>query len=309
MADWTTPKFNWGTSDVIGITDFDRIEENTQYLYDRDLSTGDHLRNYISDFEVYANSKSLGVYEVRVYGGVWSDPAGNFVDWGTQNMIKNFVAGPWAPGNGNNANLNGGGSATNKWHWVYALYNPDTNAHDFAIDNNAVGAHLGPADPPAVAGFTLSRKICPVLTTTHIAVQGFMPMVYNSKEGIIRYGGLDTARRITPALTSGASEFINLVLPGGENMVPEDTLNSIVEGGTFEFEVRAGVCNLTMWQAAHYGATYYGGIGPVKRFESSVDIHNFSLPVPSGNLYLSADATLSVIIQMMSMTYSPNIVP
>lgn len=311
MANWTTPKFNWAPNDVIGITDFDRIEENTQYLYDRDLSTGDHLRNYISDFEVYANSKSLGVYEVRVYGGVWSDTDGNFVDWGNQNMIKDFVAGPWAPGDGNNANLNGGGSATNKWHWVYALYNPDTNAHDFAIDDNAVGANLGPADPPAVAGYTLSRKICPVLTTTHIAVQGFLPMVYTSKEGLITYGGLDTARTVTvPSLSAGVASGVSMVLPGGETMSPVDTVNGVTEGGTFALEVTvSNVTNFTMWQDAHFGNTFYSGVGPQKYFANVSDIIDFSVAIPAGFMYMHSTAINAAVVIMRTMTYSPDILP
>jgi len=34
MASWTTPKYDWVPNDGIANTDFNRIEENTQYLYD-----------------------------------------------------------------------------------------------------------------------------------------------------------------------------------------------------------------------------------------------------------------------------------
>jgi len=34
MASWTAPKYDWVPNDGIANTDFNRIEENTQYLYD-----------------------------------------------------------------------------------------------------------------------------------------------------------------------------------------------------------------------------------------------------------------------------------
>jgi hypothetical protein len=35
MADWGTPNTAWVSTDVVATTDLNRIEENTQYLYDR----------------------------------------------------------------------------------------------------------------------------------------------------------------------------------------------------------------------------------------------------------------------------------
>jgi hypothetical protein len=303
MATWTTPKTNWTTADGINDTDFNRIEENTEYLYDLDGNSANHLRNYISGFTVNANSGSEGVYEIRVRGGIWSDSAGNFVDWGNLEMVKTLSASNWTAGAAGQAKMNAATFSTNEWYWVYALYNPTTNAHDFCVDDNIMGDNLATA---TAAGYTLSRRLCAVLTSTHIAVNGIMPMHFDTNEKTIVYGGLASAKSITPPLlTGGAATSVTLTIAGGKNMIPYDSSNGITDGGSLEFDVLTSTPTiLTIWQQNHFGTTYYSGVGGVKYHASGLDVHTVWLEIPTGSLYVHSSANTDLDIILRRMRYN-----
>ncbi len=304
MATWTTPKTNWTTNDGIGDTDLNRIEENTEYLYDQNNNVAGHLRNYISGFTVSANSGSEGVYGIKVTGGIWSDDSGNYVDWGTASMSKTFSATAWTAGASGQARIDGATYNTNKWYWVFALYNPSTSAHDFAVDDDMLGANLGPA---TTAGYTLSRRICAVLTTTHITVAGIMPMFYDSRLNTIEYAGIATARSVSTALAANTATPVSVTLPGGRDMVPWDSGNGLEDDGTLELEVVVSTpTRVTIWSDTHFGNTHYGGVGPRRFFSSSFDIHDIKIAGTSGQIYMESTNAATVTIIMKSITTNPN---
>jgi|TARA_R100000750_G_C2329861_1_gene89729 hypothetical protein len=302
MATWTTPKTNWTTNDGIGDTDLNRIEENTEYLYDQNDNVAGHLRNYVSGFTVNANSGSEGVYEIRVSGGIWSDSNGNYVDWGGAEMVKTLSATAWTAGASGQARIDSATYTTNGWYWVFALYNPSTNAHDFAVDDDITGANLGPA---ATAGYTLSRRVCAVLTTTHIAVAGIMPMHYESYLKTIEYAGIATSRSVSTALSANLSTPVTLTLPGGNDMVPWVSGNPYEDRGTLELEVVVSTSTrVTIWQSGRFGTTHYSGVGPRRYYASSSDIHDFKIAGDGGTIRMESTNAATVTVIMKSMTYN-----
>jgi hypothetical protein len=301
---WTTPKTNWTTNDGIGDTDLNRIEANTQYLYDQNDNGADHLRNYISGFTVNANSGSEGVYEIRVSGGIWSDDAGNYVDWGGVDMVKTLSATNWTAGAAGQARVDSATYTTNGWFWVFALYNPSTNAHDFAVDDDIKGANLGPA---TTAGYTLSRRICAVLTTTHITVAGIMPMFYDSKINTIEYAGIATARSVSKALAANTATPVTLTLPGGNDMIPWDSGYGIEDEGTLVLEtVVSTSTRVTIWSDTHFGSAHYSGVGPRRYYASASDIHDFTIAGTSAQIYMESTNAATVTVILRSITTKPN---
>lgn len=307
MAVWTTPKTDWDEDDLIIDTDLNRIEENIEYLYDEDINTGGHLRNYISGFEVNANSWTEGLYEVKVKGGIWSDSAGNFVDWGDVTYTKTLSAANWTAGDAGEALLDAASFVTNKWYWVFALYNPTTGLPDFALDDNALGTNLGPA---TTAGYTLSRRICAVRTSTEGAANSIIPMRYDSNSREITYAGWDAPRKISKALTAGVPLAVPLQNAAGYTLYPYDAVNTIAQGGVFEIDAESsGTARVTMWNSNYFGATYYVGIGQPHYFAGASDRNTYRIQAPLGFVYLYSTNSVTVSIVVRSMTYDTNIIP
>jgi len=302
MATWTTPKTNWTTNDGIGDTDLNRMEENTEYLYDQNNNVAGHLKNYISGFTVEANSGSEGVYGIKVTGGIWSDDSGDYVDWGTASMSKTLSATAWTAGASGQARIDGATYNTNRWYWVFALYNPSTSAHDFAVDDDILGANLGPA---TTAGYTLSRRVCAVLTTTHIAVAGIMPMHYESTLGKITYAGLASARTITKALSANVAAQVSLTIPGGKDIIPWDSGHGIEDTGILDIDiVTTAVGTVTIWQEDHFGNIHYSGVGSPKYFSSTFDIHTFSVSGTGATIYAISTVNATITLIPRAMTYN-----
>jgi hypothetical protein len=300
-AIWTTPKEDWDTNYGINDVDFNRIETNTQYLFEQDGNNANHLRNYISGFTVNANSGSEGVYEIRVSGGIWSNSADNFVDWGSKVIVKTLSASNWTAGGAGQAKLDDATFSTNAWFWVFALYNPTTSAHDFALDDDITGANLGPA---TAAGYTLSRRICAVLTNTDIAVNGIMPMDYNSNERTINYAGDATARAIFENVVAGVPETLTLTLGGGTNIIPIDGATN--NGGVLEIDVATSVDTVvTIWSPDIFGTAFYSGVGSGKFISSTVGYtQTFKIPCPSGDIRINSTASATLGFTPVSMTYN-----
>lgn len=296
MATWTTPKTNWTSSDGIGDGDLNRIEENTEYLYDREGVSIVALRDYISQFKVELAAGAAGATEVRVRGGIWCDSASGFVDWGGAVVTKNFTSSNWTSGGGGEAKLTASSYSSDRWFWVFAIYNPTTNTADFAIDDNLAGSNLGEV---SLAGYTLHRRICPVKTSSIHG--GIVPAVYNSYDNWVRFGGAGAVMGTTIAIGSSSTP-VSLQDSGGNPLIPKEWNGTGWEGVELELLISSSVSTtkLNVWNSSEFGGTYVVGIGDESFFNASSDIIKFNVTCPLGSIRVKSTFPTTLNIKIVS---------
>ena len=179
--------------------------------------------------------------------------------------------------------------------------------HDFCVDNNALGDNLAQA---AAAGYTLSRRICPVRTSTLLSVSGIIPMKFDTTTKRIVYSGLDSSRITVAGLSSGTSTSVPLIDTNGFGLAPVDLINGIADGGRFQLDAKSSdVTVLTMWQQGYFGTTHYAGIGGDRYYPNNLDIQTFDVEVPTSVLQMYS-TNLTVITSIArSMTYDTRQLP
>ena len=301
---WTTPKTDWDTDEGIEDEDLNRIEENTDFLNDEIIDLSDevstHLRNYINGFVVRANTLGLTAYQIAVSGGLWSDNNGDLTDWSGSAMTKTLSASSWTSGEAGNAKAAGATYSTNAWYWVFALYNPTTDDHDFALDDDIYGANLTPI---IAAGYTRTRRICALRTSTLLSSNGIIPVYYRSNERLIRYAGAAAARNVAVAVPATTATIINLNDTGANRLIPYDLAHVVSDGGIVELQVSTAVFagNVTLWPQDIFGTTYYAGIGQTYDFVAP-DYFTFRLPI-NQSFYVYAANAITLTFMMLTMTY------
>tara|TARA_R100000750_G_scaffold28942_1_gene18338 strand:+ start:642 stop:1616 length:975 start_codon:yes stop_codon:yes gene_type:complete len=324
MATWTTPKTNWTTNDGIGDTDLNRMEENTEYLYDQQQGSESVFNNYVNGFHVQGNTASLSDYEVSLSGGFWVEDDGSFVQWSTPFATvttKTLSASSWTAGSGGQAKAPGATFSTDGWYWVFALYNPTTNALDFAIDSSITGANLGTVITPAPggSGFTQYRRICPIKTSTLLSTNGIVPMIYGSQgtylNNTIKYFPETPCMEASQALSATTSTQVLLRDSGGNILVPRDTVANEDNGGMLEMEIITNAPTvLWVWSPVHGGITHYNGLGDRVSLDTATAVFKTGrviIPMPTEvmRVYSSAAATLTFRIRSMTCTTDKQFYP
>lgn len=309
-ATWTTPKFDWVPPDGIADTDLNRIEENTQYLYERDQGSQATLRNYLNDFEVTTNLDNSGSYTIAVRGGMWVNSDGSFVDWGdSYNVrVKTLTASNWTAGDGGESKLTGATYTTDGWFWVFALYNPTTNAFDFAVDDRIDGTNLGSI---AASGFTQSRRICALRTSSLLGSSGIIPMVYYTHDKTMRFAGEIASREKVNPIAFNTSTQILLEDSNNNPILPVD-VSSALDGGLAEIQVSvtSGTTpfSLTLWNPADFGTTWYNGIGQTHVYSNTSEVHTFLVQLRNSPEEVQAycSSTTTLYLSIRSMMYHTN---
>lgn len=285
---WTPPKVDWTTADGIMDSDLNRIECNTQFLYDQNQGQITSQANFIEGFYVRANGVGVGdaPYEVTVSGEGktprWSHTDGTSIDFPFVRS-KVLSAADWVAGDGGEGKLQGATFTTDGWFWVYALYNPTTIEYDLAFDDNALGDNLGQA---AAAGFTIARRLCPVRTSSLLTISGIIPMMFNTDTSVIRYAGDEAARRILPTFNAGVSTAVVLDDSLGNELLPLDSINGKDESNftTIDIEGAVGTGKLTLWESLYFDTNFYSGVGQTNNIVGSGDVKSYGIQVVLGSI-------------------------
>lgn len=182
MATYTTPKTDWDSLYAYDFNDFNRIEENILYLYERSgifknsisglgLTTVGYTQTSIGQFAVNTGTAldSTGVYGMNL------------------DTLMYKTTDSWVAGNGNGGKAPGA-TALAPWLWwyVFLIANPTSGAVDIQFDDNNTGTNI------SASGYTYKRRIGCLKSYDYSGTTGFY-LMYN--EGDRMWMGMESTYR------------------------------------------------------------------------------------------------------------------
>lgn len=179
---WQTPKTDWDTEDGVADSDLNRMESNSEYLYDQTRI----LKGYLRGFKLHGGGGSaFAIFP----GECMDDTVSNPTEITFTGMSKTSAA--WVAGEGNGSVAPGVNLSAYTWYYIFVIKNSVSGASDIQIDSDVAGANI------SAAGFTLKRRVGTI--KTHLNPLNFYFIYSNGDEYFINGGpsGSESAASFT----------------------------------------------------------------------------------------------------------------